>query len=132
LNQTEIYLDLIHDLKLIPDCYIINSSGQIHPFLYGGACDFGLKLKTNTPVIGYTKQLLFGALKKIKDNLEIYGVYYEKLLVGYAIPKSKKKYYYISIGNNISLETAKKVFLSIDLNLISILKQSLNSFNINV
>jgi len=119
-------------LKLIPDCYIINSSGQIHPFFYGGACDFGLKLKTNTPVIGYTKQLLFGALKKISGNSEIYGVYNENLLIGYAIPKpNSKKYNYISVGNNISLETAKKVFLSIDLNLMSILKQRLNSFIIN-
>ena len=60
LTQTDIYLDLVENLKEKPDCYIVNSSGQVHPFLYGAACDLGLKI--STPVIGYTKKLLLKAL----------------------------------------------------------------------
>ncbi len=66
LNRTDIYLDLIKDLEVVPDCYILNSGGQIHPFLHGCACDVGLKL--DVPVIGYTKKLLFGKLKKKKGG----------------------------------------------------------------
>ena len=127
LNQTSIYLDLVKNLKIVPDCYVVNSSGQVHPFLYGGACDFGLKV--DIPVIGYTKKLLFGELKKINENLDIPGIYYLDRLLGYAIPKSgSKKFLYISVGNNISLKTAKEIFLKVDLKMISILKQKLNSF----
>lgn len=127
LNQTDIYLDLLKDLKIVPDCYVVNSSGQIHPFLYGGACDFGLKV--DVPVIGYTKKLLFGELKKTNENLDISGIYYQDRLLGYAIPKpGSKKFLYISVGNNISLKTAKEVFLKVNLTMISILKQKLNSF----
>ena len=128
LNQTDIYLDLVKDLKIVPDCYVVNSSGQIHPFLYGGACDFGLKV--NVPVIGYTKKLLFGELKEINENLNISGIYYQDRLLGYAVPKpGSKNFLYISVGNNISLETARKVFLKVDLTMINILKQKLNSFS---
>lgn len=127
LIQTDVYMDLVCDLKIVPDCYIINSSGQIHPFLYGGACDFGLKV--DIPVIGYTKKLLFGELKKTNENLAISGIYYQDRLLGYAIPKiGSKKYFYISVGNNITLKTAKEIFLKVDLKMISILKQKLNSF----
>ncbi|MFW9899057.1 MAG: endonuclease V [Candidatus Thorarchaeota archaeon] len=127
LNQTDVYMDLVCDLKIVPDCYIVNSSGQIHPFLYGGACDFGLKV--DIPVIGYTKKLLFGELKKTNKDLNISGIYDQNLIIGYAIPKiGSKKYFYISVGNNISLKTAKEIFVKVDLKMISILKQKLNSF----
>ena len=127
LNQTDIYLNLVKDLKIVPDCYIVNSSGQIHPFFYGGACDFGLKI--NIPVIGYTKKLLFG--EKDRDELQnISRIYYQDRLLGYAIPKpGSQKFLYISVGNNISLKTAKEVFLKVNLKMISILKQKLNSFS---
>lgn len=127
LNQTVIYLDLIKDLDIPLDCYIINSSGQIHPFLYGSACDFGLKIKI--PVIGYTKKLLFGELKENKHNPEIQGVYSKDYLIGYAIPKpNSKKFIYISVGNNISLQSALKLFLKIDFMMFSNLSNELNNY----
>lgn len=127
LNHTGIYLDLLRDLEIKPDCYIINSSGQIHPFYYGAACDFGLKVKV--PVIGYTNKLLFGALRTSKKNSNIFEVFHEERLLGFAIPKpNSKKFFYISVGNNISLDTAKKLFLKLDLKLLSDIKVKLNNF----
>ncbi len=130
LTQTDIFLDLVENIKEKPDCYIINSSGQVHPFLYGAACDFGLKI--NAPVIGYTKKLLFGVLKAYEETSNIHGIYFNDLLIGYAIPKpNSKKFYYISIGNNISLQTALKIFLEIDLSVINKLKAKLNNYILN-
>lgn len=127
LNQTDVYLDLVKDLKIVPDCYIVNSSGQIHPFLYGTACDFGLK--TSIPVIGYTKKLLFGELKNRDIIRNISKIYYQDRLLGYAIPQpGSKKFLYISVGNNVSLKTAKELFLKVNLTIMSILKHKLNSF----
>jgi len=127
LNHTDIYLDLINHLKLKPECYIINASGQIHPYLFGAACDLGLK--THEPIIGYTKKLLYGIIKEIDSILDIPMIWHKSQHIGYAIPKpNSKKYYYISVGNHISLQTAAKLLLSVDLNIISILNAELNNF----
>ncbi len=127
LNQTQIYLNLIKNLKIVPDCYILNSSGQIHPFFYGSACDFGLKI--DVPVIGYTKKLLCGELRENSKNTKISGIYHLDHLIGYAIPKpNSNKFLFLSVGNTISLRTATKLFLSIDQKLLSILSVNLNNF----
>lgn len=120
-------MDLIKNIDIIPDCYIINASGQIHPYLYGAACDLGLQIES--PVIGYTKKLLFGDLRKNKEKLDIPQVYYEDNLIGYAIPKpNSKKFYYISIGNNISLQSALTIFTKLDFGLFNNLRNDLNNY----
>ena len=127
LTQTDIFLDLVENIKEKTDCYIINSSGQVHPFLYGAACDFGLKI--NTPVIGYTKKLLFGVLKAYEETSNFLGIYSNDQIIGYAIPKpNSKKFLYISIGNNISLPTVLKIFLELDLVLINKLNTKLSNY----
>ncbi len=127
LNQTEIYLDLIKDINIIPSCYIINASGQIHPYFYGAACDFGLQI--GTPVIGYTRTLLFGEFRKNKENSNIAQIYFEENLIGYAISKpNTKKFYYISVGNNLSLLSALSIFNKLDLGLFSSLRNDLNNY----
>ncbi|MFX0044081.1 MAG: endonuclease V [Candidatus Hodarchaeota archaeon] len=130
LTQTDIYLNLVENVEEEPDCYIVNSSGQVHPFLYGAACDFGLKIET--PVIGYTKKLLYGVLKIYDEKTNIHGIFSNNLLIGFAIPKpNSNKFYYISIGNNISLQTALKLFLELDLSVINMLNTKLNNFILN-
>jgi len=120
-------LDLIKELKIIPTCFIVNASGQIHPYFYGAACDFGLQI--GTPVIGYTRTLLFGELRKNKEISNIPQVYFEENLIGYAIPKpNTKKFYYISVGNNLSLQSALTIFTKLDLGLFSSLRNDLNNY----
>ncbi|MFX1411866.1 MAG: endonuclease V, partial [Promethearchaeota archaeon] len=82
LNQTELYLDLIKTIKEKLDCYIINSSGQLHPYLFGSACDFGLRI--NTPVIGYTKKLLFGYVEINEEPQNFHRIYSNDHLIGFA------------------------------------------------
>ncbi|MHA1688553.1 MAG: endonuclease V [Promethearchaeota archaeon] len=124
LNQSDLYLKIINELEQQPDCYILNSSGRIHPFLYGLACGVGREV--NIPVFGYTESLLFGI--SIKDNNSTFlKILHEGEIIGMGIPRPKsKKYYYISVGNNISLESAVRVFLAIDFSVFSELKKKIN------
>ncbi|MHA1489853.1 MAG: endonuclease V [Promethearchaeota archaeon] len=127
LNQTDLYLNLIKDIEIIPDCYILNASGQIHPYYYGSACDLGLNI--DVPVIGYTKKLLFGEIITNSTNPRIPRIYHGTRLIGFAIPRpNSKKFLYISVGNNISLQSARKIFLNINLNLFNTISVKLNVF----
>ncbi|MHA1291904.1 MAG: endonuclease V [Promethearchaeota archaeon] len=127
LSQTDIYLEIINSIIEKPDCFVVNSSGQIHPYLYGSACDLGLKI--DVPVIGYTKKLLFGFMKEKINNLEYREIIHNNQLLGYAIPKQfSKKYYYISVGNNLSLQSALKIFLKINLSILSKLNMEVNNY----
>ncbi len=127
LNQSEIYVKFLNSFDKSPDCYILNSSGQIHPYLYGTACDVGLHLEV--PVIGYTKKLLYGQIKSPIKKGDIPGVYTNDLLIGYAVPKLKfSKYLYVSVGNNITLQKALITFLKIDFQIFSRLSIELNNY----
>ncbi|MFX1316125.1 MAG: endonuclease V [Promethearchaeota archaeon] len=127
LYQTDLYLNLNRRIKEKLDCYIVNSSGQLHPYLFGAACDFGLRI--NTPVIGYTKKLLYGNIKINGEPQNFHGISSNDHLIGYAIPRpNSKKYFYISIGNNLSLQKALNIFLKLDLTLISKLNTMLNDY----
>jgi len=127
LNQSEIYLKFLNGFDELPDCFILNSSGQIHPYLYGTACDVGLHFEV--PVIGYTKKLLFGQIKSNNKKGYIPGVYSNDLLIGYAVPKlTSSKYLYVSVGNNITLEKVLETFLKIDFQIFSRLSIEVNNF----
>ena len=127
LNQTEIYLNMIKDVKMNLNCYLLNTSGQIHPFLFGAACDLGLKIET--PVVGYTKKLLFGEFRENEKYPTIPEIYHGDRLIGYAIPKpNSKKYLYISVGNNIILHSALKIFLKLNFKIFSKLRNELSIF----
>jgi len=131
LNQTEIYLSIIKAVKTSPHCYLINVSGQIHPYLFGTACDVGIQ--TKTPVIGYTKKLLYGRIDAYENNHSFSGVYHNNTLIGYAIPRENStKCLYISVGNNISLQRALNVFLKIDSKILSKLNNALKNFKQSV
>ncbi len=126
LNHTDIYLDLIGILKVKPDCYIINASGRMHPFFYGVACELGLK--NDTSVFGYTKTLLFG--KVDQDTAKEFPIVsYKEDHIGYAVPRiNSNKSYYISVGNNISLNTALNLFLKLEPNFHDLLAQKLRKY----
>ncbi|MHA1805074.1 MAG: endonuclease V [Promethearchaeota archaeon] len=124
LNHSNLYLKIINELEKQPDCYLLNSSGRIHPFFYGAACDVGKQI--NIPVIGYTESLLFGTILKEK-NSSLLQITCEGETIGMGVPRpNSKKYYYISVGNNISLVSAVRVFLAIDFSVFSELKRRIN------
>jgi len=119
LRDLEIYLKLAQELIDEPDCYILNASGQLHPFFFGTASNFGIKLKSEVPVIGITKKPLIKDiqvknLKKIDDG-KIIGdvILIDKTIGKYLTSEDSKKGTYISVGNNISLDSALKIVLKI-------------------
>ena len=115
LRDLEIYLNLAEQIKFNPDCYLLNASGQLHPFLFGVACDFGLKLKEDIPVIGVTKKNLYKSgqlinLKELNEFKIVGDIVFKNHLVGkYLSIKNLEKGIYISVGNNISLNLAIKI-----------------------
>jgi len=126
LNQTKLYLALINSVETHPDCYLLNASGRIHPFLYGIACDVGMRI--DIPVFGYTQKLLYGHEMK-DDNSELHTIKDQDEIIGMGIPRpNSNKYYYISVGNNITLQRALKTFQTIDCNIFSELKVKLNNY----
>jgi len=112
LRDLEIYLNLAEQIKFNPDCYILNASGQLHPFLFGVASDFGVKLKEEIPVIGVSKNNLCKSsipinLKELNKSKIVGDIVFKNKLVGkYLLIKNLKNGIYISVGNNISLNFA--------------------------
>ena len=117
LRDLDIYLHLAKILDKDPDCYLLNASGQLHPFLFGVASDFGIKLKSEVPVIGITKTLLIKDVTvenfKNSEDRKIVGdiILIDKLIGKYLSSENSKKGIYISVGNNISLNSAFKIIL---------------------
>lgn len=126
LNQVDNYIELINNIVDQPDCYLINASGRIHPFLFGLTCDIGLKI--DIPIFGYTETLLYGRIVKKEESVLI-DVYDDGEKIGLGIPKpNSKKFFFISIGNNLSLNTAKEIFMRITFETFSQIKIDLNNF----
>jgi len=120
------YLNIIKDVNIIPDCYILNTSGQIHPYLFGAACDLGLQIEI--PTVGYTKKLLFGEIRDDEKYQTMPRIYYGDRLIGYAFPKpNSKKFLYISVGNNISLHSTVNIFLKLNFRIFSKLRNELSN-----
>ena len=119
LRDLEVYLNLVEEINYHPDCYLLNASGQLHPYLFGVASDFGLNLKSKIPVIGVTKKnlcrnVIINNLKGLNGDKIVGDVLFENKIVGkYLSFKNLKKGIYISVGNNISLNSALKIILKI-------------------
>jgi len=117
LRDLKIYLNLAEQIKYPPDCYLINASGQLHPYLFGVASDFGLNLKLKVPVIGVTKKnlcrnVIINNLKGLNGDKIAGDVLFENKLAGkYLSHKNLKRGIYVSVGNNISLNSALNTIL---------------------
>lgn len=98
---------ILATLKLLKenfDVLLVDGNGQLHPRKCGLACYLGTLLKK--PTIGVAKSLLCG---QIVGN----GVKLNGKIVGKIIEKKKGKKIFVSIGNNISLNTATKLVKSL-------------------
>ncbi len=96
---------LVNTSKMLPDIYMIDGNGILHPRLCGLASYFGVKLDKIS--FGVAKKLLIGDIDK--DN----NIVFKSTIVGKAI-KTKKhvKPIFVSIGHKISLETAISIVFS--------------------
>lgn len=118
-REVEPYAELILDLdpKLIPKLLITEGGGRLHPRRCGLATHLGLLV--NIPTIGITKDLLsVGKWDrfKIKEHITELkdGESIDLDYLGEIVGKCLKTYdsvrmVYISVGNNITIETSTKL-----------------------
>ena len=95
---------LVSTSKVLPDIYMIDGNGMLHPRFCGLASHFGVKLDKIS--FGVAKKLLIGDIDK-ENNIIL-----NKIIVGKALKTKKNvKPIYVSIGHKISLESAVNITL---------------------
>lgn len=95
---------LVNTSKVLPDIYMIDGNGMLHPRFCGLASHFGIKLDKIS--FGVAKKLLIGDIDK-ENNIIL-----NNIIVGKAIKTKKNvKPIYVSIGHKISLESAVNITL---------------------
>jgi deoxyribonuclease V len=95
---------LVSTSKVLPDIYMIDGNGMLHPRFCGLASHFGVKLDKIS--FGVAKKLLIGDIDK-ENNIIL-----NNIIVGKAIKTKKNvKPIYVSIGHKISLESAVNITL---------------------
>jgi len=95
---------LVNTSKVLPDIYMIDGNGMLHPRFCGLASHFGVKLDKIS--FGVAKKLLIGDIDK-ENNIIL-----NKIIVGKALKTKKNvKPIYVSIGHKISLESAVNITL---------------------
>ena len=100
-RELPIMLECYKKIENVPDLFIIDGNGLLHPREFGLASHFGLSV--NKPTIGISKNLILG---EAKDNKIYVG---KKILAEQVATKEGSKPIYVSQGNMISLNTAVDV-----------------------
>ncbi|AEF19843.1 MULTISPECIES: endonuclease V [unclassified Hydrogenobaculum] len=95
---------LVNTSKVLPDIYMIDGNGMLHPRFCGLASHFGVNLDKIS--FGVAKKLLIGDIDK-ENNIIL-----NNIIVGKALKTKKNvKPIYVSIGHKISLESAVNITL---------------------
>ena len=98
------------------DVVMIEGAGRQHPRKYGLACEIGVE--ENIPVIGIITHSLWGEID-YRNSTEYsdctsFPVYDGDDKIAYFVRKKKnKRGIFVSVGNNISLNSALKIIISI-------------------
>lgn len=102
-------ISAIKKLKELPDIFMVDAQGRLHPFRLGAASHLGVVL--NVPTIGIAKKLLCGNIGERKD---IWAPIYDKdEIIGAAVwTKKNAKPIFVSIGHRVTLKTAIKITLT--------------------
>ncbi len=99
--------------NLIPDLLIVDGHGIAHPRRFGVACWLGVE--TNLPVIGCAKRSLLpyqGILAEKRGSC--LAVFLKQEIVGKVLrTQDNVKPVFVSVGNQINLNTAKNVILQL-------------------
>jgi len=102
-------ISAIKKLKELPDIFMVDAQGRLHPFRLGAASHLGVVL--NIPTIGIAKKLLCGSIGERKDNWA--PIYDKDEIIGAAVwTKKNAKPIFVSIGHRVTLKTAIKITLN--------------------
>jgi deoxyribonuclease V len=98
----------IAKLKMQPDVFLVDGQGIAHPYRLGFASHLGLVL--DKPTIGVAKSLLCGQVESFDE--EGWAPITDKAeTIGAAFAKKGGKPIYVSIGHEVSLETAMNIVM---------------------
>lgn len=92
-------------LKLQPDVFLVDAQGLAHPYRLGFASHLGLAL--GKPTIGVAKSRLIGEPTEVGRN--VFLVQQGEIVGAVVTTMIGVKPLYVSIGNQISLETAVNI-----------------------
>jgi deoxyribonuclease V len=98
------------------DVVMIEGAGRQHPRKYGLACEIGVE--ENIPVLGIVKHSLWGEIDyrdfTVFSDYKSFPVYDGDDKIAYFVRKNNnKRGIFISVGNNISLDSALKIIIPI-------------------
>ncbi len=98
-------------IKSIPDAVLIDGHGRAHPRRFGIACHAGLLL--GLPTVGCGKSLLVGEHGRLGARRGDHSdIIHNAETIGSALrTRESVKPVYVSVGNNISLEDARRLVL---------------------
>jgi deoxyribonuclease V len=98
----------IKKLSCVPDVFLVDGQGLMHPFRCGFASHLGIVL--NRPTIGVAKSRLIGEAECTNAEAECVAMRYKGEVVGAAVTTRKGcKPVYVSVGHMISLSRAIEV-----------------------
>ena len=105
-RELPLILPALEKLELVPDLFIVDGQGVAHPRRLGIAAHLGLF--TAKPTIGCAKSRLCGEHREVGgakgDSVELFD---KGEIIGRVLrTKNGSKPVYVSVGHNISLETA--------------------------
>jgi deoxyribonuclease V len=110
-REGQVILSAHEKLTQLPDVYVFDGMGIMHPRRLGIASHIGLWL--DRPTIGCGKTYLLGTYGEIGETAGDYAHVYDKDdLIGIVLrTKTKVKPVYISVGHRVTLDTARELIL---------------------
>jgi len=102
-------LSAIRKLRVIPDVFLVDAHGIMHPYRLGFAAHLGLVM--NRPTIGVAKSPLCGKPEPLRGGRWAPIVDGEEVIGAKVVTKRGEKSVYVSIGHKISLETAINIVI---------------------
>ena len=104
--------ECVETLDAKPDVLMIDGHGVLHPARFGLACLVGLQL--GLPTIGCAKSPLIGHLASTPPPRRSAPIILDGRILGRAFrPGSSRRLVYVSVGHNVSLNSAVRIVRSL-------------------
>jgi deoxyribonuclease V len=112
-REGEVLVDAFEKLENIPDVFVFDGMGRIHPRKMGIAAHMGLWL--DKPTVGCGKTHLLGSYEAPGETRGSYSeLRYKKEILGVVLrTRDKVKPIYISPGNRATLDTAIQLIMGV-------------------
>ncbi len=105
LREAPLIIDILNDIKY-EGSILIDGNGILHPRRMGLASYVGIKM--NNPTVGVAKKLMLGEVGIRQGKKAPIMLNNEQLGMAFWAPKRRKPFY-VSVGNRISLDSAADI-----------------------